>query len=255
MTQTEIPATEVGPRYEPPVDHMPIEAVDHIEFWVGNARQAAYFYEHALGFEVIAYCGPETGVRDRASYVLSQGEVRLVLTTAMHPDSPIAQFAHRHGDGVNRIALRVPDVAVAFEEAVKRGATPVHAPIFEEDQDGRAGMGSIRMYGEVLMSFIERKDYSGTFLPGFEALPRNSGGKHRGVGIAAIDHIVGNVALGDMNVWVKWFQDVLGFEQLQHFTDEAITTEYSALMSKVMQNGSGKVKFPINEPAQGKKKS
>jgi 4-hydroxyphenylpyruvate dioxygenase len=250
MTQTETP-----PRYQPKVDHMPIEAVDHLELWVGNARQAAYFYEHALGFTPIAYAGPETGIRDRASYVLAQGEVRLVLTTAMGPESEIAKFAFEHGDGVRRVSLRVPDCAAAFQEAVKRGAKPQQEPSFAEDSGGRAGMSAIQLYGDVVMSFIERRDYHGAFLPGFQALPGAANAKHTGVGVAAIDHIVGNVALGDMNTWVKWFEDVLGFEQLVHFTDEAISTEYSALMSKVMQNGSGKIKFPINEPAQGKKKS
>jgi 4-hydroxyphenylpyruvate dioxygenase len=247
--------TQTQTRYEAKVDHMPIEAVDHLELWVGNARQAAYFYQHAMGFDLVAYAGPETGVRDRASYVLQQGEVRLVLTTAMSPDSPIAQFALRHGDGVARVALRVPDARAAFDEAIKRGAEPAHEPHEVQDTRGRAVLGSIKLYGDVVMSFIERGAYSGAFLPGFEPVAGAAAGKSRGVGIAAIDHIVGNVELGKMNVWVKWFQDVLGFEQLQHFTDEAISTEYSALMSKVMQNGSGKIKFPINEPAQGKKKS
>ena len=244
-----------APRYTAKQDHMPIEAVDHLELWVGNARQAAYFYTRALGFDLLAYAGPETGVRDRASYLLGQGEVQLVLTTSMSPDSEIAQFALAHGDGVRRIALRVPDCAAAFTEAVARGAVPHQEPSFAEDGGGRAGTSAIRMYGDVVMSFVERGGYRGVFMPGFEAVPGAPRAGNRGVGIAAIDHIVGNVALGDMNVWVKWFQDVLGFEQLQHFTDEAITTEYSALMSKVMQNGSGKIKFPINEPAQGKKKS
>jgi 4-hydroxyphenylpyruvate dioxygenase len=242
------------PTYEPRIDHMPIDAVDHLELWVGNARQAAYYYEHALGFKHVAYAGLETGVRDAVSYVLEQGEVRVVIVGALEPESPIATFVNKHGDGVHRVALRVPDVAKAFAEATQRGAIAVEAPHFDEDGNGRAGIASIQLYGDVLMTFVERSAYRGAFLPGFEpvgAAPE----KHRGVGIAAIDHIVGNVELGNMNVWVKWFEDVLGFEQLQHFTDEAISTEYSALMSKVMQNGSGKVKFPINEPAQGKKKS
>jgi 4-hydroxyphenylpyruvate dioxygenase len=242
------------PTYEPRVDHMPIEAVDHLELWVGNARQAAYYYEHALGFTQVAYAGLETGVRDAVSYVLEQGEVRVVIAGALGPESPIAAFVNRHGDGVHRVALRVPDAAQAFAEATKRGAVAAEAPRFDEDGNGRAGIASIQLYGDVLMTFVERSSYRGAFLPGFEPVGAPAE-KHRGVGIAAIDHVVGNVELGNMNVWVKWFEDVLGFEQLQHFTDEAISTEYSALMSKVMQNGSGKVKFPINEPAQGKKKS
>ncbi|MDQ6748200.1 MAG: 4-hydroxyphenylpyruvate dioxygenase [Candidatus Dormibacteraeota bacterium] len=242
------------PTYQAVVDHMPIEAVDHVELWVGNARQAAYYYEHALGFTTVAYAGLETGVRDAVSYVLEQGEVRVVIAGALGPESPIVEFVRRHGDGVHRIALRVPDVRHAFVEATARGADAVAGPRYEEDRDGRAGMASIKLYGDVLMSFVERSAYRGAFLPGFRRVGF-PGDRHHGVGIAAIDHIVGNVELGKMNAWVKWFEDVLGFEQLQHFTDEAISTEYSALMSKVMQNGSGKVKFPINEPAAGKRKS
>ncbi|MFN2464838.1 MAG: 4-hydroxyphenylpyruvate dioxygenase [Candidatus Dormibacteria bacterium] len=244
------------PAYEPKVDHMPIEAVDHLELWVGNARQTAYFYEHALGFRLLAYTGLETGNRDHVAYVLEQGEVRLVIAGGLGPESAITEFVRAHGDGVHRVALRVPDVRKAFTEATARGGIPVEPPRFEEDASGRAGMATIALYGDVLMSFIERPDYRGAFLPGFEAVgTQEVRGKRGEVGIAAIDHIVGNVELGKMNEWVKWFEDVLGFEQLQHFTDEAISTEYSALMSKVMQNGSGKVKFPINEPAPGKKKS
>jgi 4-hydroxyphenylpyruvate dioxygenase len=239
---------------QPTVDHMPIEAVDHLELWVGNARQAAFYYEHAFGFQPLAYSGLETGVRDHVAYVMQQGEVRLVITGALGPDSEIATFVREHGDGVHRIALRVPDATRAYEEAVKRGARAHREPRYEEDADGRAGMSTIELYGDVLMSFIERGEYHGAFLPGFQRIEGGEG-TSRDTGVAAIDHIVGNVELGKMNEWVKWFEDVLGFEQLQHFTDEAISTEYSALMSKVMQNGSGKVKFPINEPAQGKRKS
>jgi len=242
------------PTYEPTVDHMPIEAVDHVELWVGNARQAAFYYEQAFGFRTVAYAGLETGVRDHTSYVLEQGEIRVVLTGALGPESEIAQFVHDHGDGVRRIALRVPDAAAAYAEATKRGAAGVNAPHTAEDGDGRVVLSSIQLYGDVVMSFVERGQYQGTFLPGFQSVD-GAPGKHAGVGIAAVDHIVGNVELGRMNEWVGWFEKVLGFEQLQHFTDEAISTEYSALMSKVMQNGSGKVKFPINEPAAGKRKS
>ena len=244
------------PTYEPKQDHMPIEAVDHIELWVGNARQAAYYYEHAYGYQPIAFTGLETGNRNHVGYVMAQGEIRLVLTGTLGPEGPITEFVHAHGDGVKRIALRVPDMAGAFREAVARGATPVQEPSFEEDAEGRAGFASIALYGDVVMTFVERHDYRGAFLPRYQAMGGTTNGeRHRGVGIAAIDHIVGNVELGKMNEWVGWFEKVLGFEQLQHFTDEAISTEYSALMSKVMQNGSGKVKFPINEPAPGKKKS
>ncbi|GAC1335021.1 MAG: 4-hydroxyphenylpyruvate dioxygenase [Candidatus Dormibacteria bacterium] len=242
------------PAYQPTIDHMPIEAVDHVELWVGNARQAAYYYQQAFGFRVAAYTGLETGSRERTSYVLEQGEVRLVLTGALGPDSEVAQFVHAHGDGVKRIALRVPDAAAAFAEATTRGAEGASAPHVAEGDDGRVVLSSIRLYGDVVMSFVERSQYRGAFLPGFQPV-ESPEGKHPGVGIAAVDHIVGNVELGQMNQWVGWFEKVLGFEQLQHFTDEAISTEYSALMSKVMQNGSGKVKFPINEPAAGKRKS
>jgi 4-hydroxyphenylpyruvate dioxygenase len=246
--------TQTQTKYEPKVDHMPIEVVDHIQIAAGNARQTAYFYEHAMGFEQLAYAGPETGVREAAFYLLGQGQVRLVVVSGLTPDSPIAQFCHKHGDGVRRVVLRVPDATAAFAEAVKRGAEPSEEAHFFEDGDGRVGLSAIKMYGEVEMGFIERKDYRGAWMPGFEATPAISE-KPRGTGVSAIDHIVGNVELGKMNEWVKWFQGVLGFELMQHFTDEAITTEYSALMSKVMQNGSGKIKFPINEPAQGKRKS
>ena len=241
------------PAYEPKVDHMPIEAVDHLELWVGNARQAAYYYEHAMGFTMVAYTGMETGNRHQVGYVMAQGEIRLVISGALGPESPITEFVRAHGDGVKRVALRVPDCDAAFREAVARGASPLTEPSFEDDAGGRAGLASIALYGDVVMTFVERKAYGGAFLPGYQAAAATA--RPRGAGIAAIDHVVGNVELGNMNAWVKWFEDVLGFEQMQHFTDEAISTEYSALMSKVMQNGSGKVKFPINEPAPGKRKS
>jgi 4-hydroxyphenylpyruvate dioxygenase len=246
--------TQTAPKYEATTDHMPIEAIDHVALWVGNAKQAAHFYRTAMGFETVAYAGPETGMRGLASYVLRQGQITLLLTSGMGPDDPITQFCHQHGDGVRRVSLRVPDVQAAFDEAVKRGGVPLEEPRFGEDADGRAGSASIQLYGDVLLGFVERKDYHGAYWPGFEAVP-NAPTRVEGVGVAAIDHIVGNVELGKMNAWVSWFQKVLGFELMQHFSDEAITTEYSALMSKVMQDGSGKIKFPINEPAPGKKRS
>ena len=242
-------------RHEPIVDHMPIQAVDHVELWVGNAKQAAFFYEHALGFVPIAYSGLETGSRDSVAYVLAQGKIRLVLRGALGPESPIAEFCRTHGDGVKQIVLQVPDAAAAFNEAVNRGAEAALAPSRLEDSSGHTGVSAIRLYGEVRLGFVDRGQYGGVFLPGYQAVEHSEGANPRGVGIAAIDHIVGNVELGKMNRWVDWFKKVLGFEQLQHFTDEAISTEYSALMSKVMQDGSGKVKFPINEPAAGKRKS
>jgi 4-hydroxyphenylpyruvate dioxygenase len=247
--------TQTAPRYEAKVDHMPIEAIDHIAFWVGNAKQAAHFYRTALGFEQIAYAGPETGMRGLASYVLRQGNITLLLTSGLAPDDAITRFCQEHGDGVRRIALRVPAVEAAFAEAVRRGATAVEEPRFGEDPAGRAGSASVQLYGDVLLGFVERKDYRGAYWPGFEGARDGAAAKIPGVGLAAIDHVVGNVELGKMNEWVDWWQKVMGFELMQHFTDEAITTEYSALMSKVMQDGSGKLKFPINEPAPGKKKS
>ena len=246
--------TQTAPRYEAKVDHMPIEAVDHIAFWVGNAKQAAHFYRTALGFEQIAYAGPETGMRGFASYVLRQGQITFLLTSGMGPEDPITKFCLEHGDGVRRIALRVPDLEAAFAEAVRRGAKPVEEPHFGGDATGRAGSASVQLYGDVLLGFVERKDYHGAYWPGFEAV-EGTPARISGVGLAAIDHVVGNVELGKMNEWVDWWQKVMGFELMQHFTDEAITTEYSALMSKVMQDGSGKLKFPINEPAPGKRKS
>ena len=246
--------TQTAPCYEAKVDHMPIEAIDHIAFWVGNAKQAAHFYRTALGFEQIAYAGPETGMRGLASYVLRQGQITFLVTSGMGPEDPITRFCHEHGDGVRRIALRVPDVEAAFAEAVRRGATAVEEPRFGEDATGRAGSASVQLYGDVLLGFVERKGYQGAYWPGFEGTG-DATAKVPGTGLAAIDHVVGNVELGKMNEWVDWWQKVMGFELMQHFTDEAITTEYSALMSKVMQDGSGKLKFPINEPAPGKKKS
>ncbi len=240
---------------EPVVDHMPIQAVDHVELWIGNVKQAAYFYQHALGFVPVAFSGLETGNRESVAYVLAQGKIRLVLRGALDQASPIAEFCRVHGDGVKQIVLEVPDARAAFDGAVTRGAEPALDPSVLHDGSGQAGVSAIRLYGDVLMGFVDRGDYHGAFLPGYEAIDGNRDPDLKGVGIAAIDHIVGNVELGNMNVWVDWFKTVLGFEQLQHFTDEAISTEYSALMSKVMQDGSGKIKFPINEPAVGKRKS
>jgi 4-hydroxyphenylpyruvate dioxygenase len=231
---------------------MPLEGWDHLELWVGNARQAAYFYEKGYGFTQVAYAGPETGVRDRASYLLEQGEIRLVLTSALRSDSAISRFVHRHGDGVRNIALTVPDAEAAYEHAVEQGATALAAPVVLESEDGTARVATIATYGDVVHSFVERSDYTGPFLPGYVALdpPREPDG----VGLLAIDHVVGNVELGRMNDWVAFYERVLGFTNIIHFSDQ-IQTEYSALMSKVMSDGSRKVKFPINEPAEGRRKS
>ena len=236
-------------------DFMPIKGWDHIEFYVGNARQAAVYYQTTFGFTPVAYSGLETGVRDRASYVLQQGKIRLVLTTALEPESPIAQHVLLHGDGVKDVALTVPDAEKAYKEALARGARSAMEPTVMKDDYGQVKRAAIYTYGETLHSFVERDDYAGVFLPGYAPVEATAAQKARGVGLAAIDHVVGNVELGKMNEWVKFYEDVLGFKQMIHFTDEAISTEYSALMSKVMEGGHGKIKFPINEPAVGKKKS
>ena len=236
-------------------DFMPIKGWDHIEFYVGNAKQAAQYYATTFGFTPVAYSGLETGVRDRASYVLEQGKIRLVLTSGLAPDSPICQHALVHGDGVKDIALEVPDAEHAYREALARGARSALEPTTLEDRFGSVKRAAIYTYGETLHSFVERQEYTGPFLPGYQAMPQAEGQRRRGVGLAAIDHVVGNVELGKMNEWVAFYERVLGFSQIIHFTDEAISTEYSALMSKVMEGGHGKIKFPINEPAQGKKKS
>jgi 4-hydroxyphenylpyruvate dioxygenase len=237
-------------------DFLPIRGIDHVELYVGNAKQAAYFYEHGFGFTVSAYSGLETGVRDRASYVLQQGKIRLLLTAPLDPDHPIARHQHLHGDGVGIVALAVPDAASAYHEATKRGATGAISPSQVEDEDGVLRYSAVRAYGDTLIKFIERDDYQGIFAPGY--VPRfeaGMNGRPKGIGLAHIDHIVGNVELGAMNRWVDFFAQTMGFSQLLHFDDRDISTEYSALMSKVMQDGTGKVKFPINEPAEGKKKS
>jgi 4-hydroxyphenylpyruvate dioxygenase len=235
-------------------DFMPLEGWDHLELWVGNAKQAAYFYETAFGFTPTAYSGPETGVRDRASHVLEQGEIRLVLTSGLRGDSEIGRFAAAHGDGVKDVALRVPDATHAYREAVQRGARSVTEPHWVEDEYGRVELASIATYGENVHTFVNRSQYEGAYLPGYVSVSTN-GAARDGVGLLAVDHVVGNVELGRMDFWVEFYERVLGFTELIHFSDEAIHTEYSALMSKVMTDGEGKIKFPINEPAEGKRKS
>jgi 4-hydroxyphenylpyruvate dioxygenase len=233
-------------------DFMPIDGWDHVELWVGNAKQSAYFYEHAFGFTPVAYAGPETGLRDRASYVLEQGDIRFVLSTALREDHDIARHVVRHGDGVKDIALTVPDATEAYRQAVQRGARGVVEPHVVEDEFGRVELASIATYGETLHTFVARADYAGPYLPGYRAM---EGERRAGVGLTAIDHCVGNVELGRMNVWVEFYERAFGMTEMIHFSDEDISTEYSALMSKVMTDGQGKVKFPINEPAEGKRKS
>lgn len=234
-------------------DFLPLKGTDHIEFYVGNARQAAYFYRAAFGMSLVAYAGPETGRRDRASYVLQQGKIRFVLTTALRPDSPIAEHVHRHGDGVRAIALWVDDARSAWLETTSRGARSIQEPTEAADENGRVVTASIAAYGDTLHTFVERKDYTGIFFPGYQALPADP--IARPVGLLHVDHIVGNVGWNAMNEWVDFYSRVMGFSLYQHFDDSDISTEYSALMSKVMANGNGYVKFPINEPAEGRRKS
>ncbi|MGH7605091.1 MAG: 4-hydroxyphenylpyruvate dioxygenase [Gemmatimonadaceae bacterium] len=234
-------------------DTFPINGTDFIEFYVGNAKQAAQFYRYVFGYRIVAYRGPETGTRDRASYVLEQGKVRLVLTTALRPDSEIANHVHKHGDGVKDIALWVDDARKAFKLATERGAKAAYEPKSLVDEQGEVVIAGIHTYGETIHSLVERKNYKGPFMPGF--VPFSGRGEGESVGLKYIDHCVGNVELGAMNKWVKYYGDVLGFSQLISFDDKTISTEYSALMSKVVANGNGRIKFPLNEPAKGKKKS
>lgn len=234
-------------------DFLPINGTDHIEFYVGNAKQSALYYQFAFGFELVAYAGPETGVRDRASYVLRQHKITLVLTTSLQPDSAISEHVRKHGDGVKVLALWVDDATKSFQETVVRGAEPAKEPQKLTDEFGEVVVASIRTYGETIHTFVERKNYNGPFLPGYK--PRKSLLKSEPVGLKYVDHCVGNVELGKMNHWVEFYEKVMGFSLLVTFDDKDISTEYSALMSKVVSNGNGYIKFPINEPAQGKKKS
>ncbi len=238
----------------PEVDFLPINGTDYIEFYVGNAKQAAYYYQSAFGFQIIGYRGLETGSREEASYLLRQGKIRFVLTTPLSPDSFVAEHIKRHGDGVRDIAMWVDDAAHSFEETVRRGAKAIREPEVLEDEHGRIVRASIATYGDTIHSFIERKDYHGLFMPGFVAW-ENPFWKPGPVGLKYVDHCVGNVHLGEMNKYVDFYANVLGFKNLLSFDDKDISTEYSALMSKVMANGNERIKFPINEPASGRKKS
>lgn len=236
-------------------DALDLQAIDYVEFYVSNARQATHFYRTALGLNPIAYAGLETGSRDRASWVLSRRNVRFVLTSALYPnpEHPVAAFVARHGDGVRDIALRVEDAERAYVEAMRRGARSIQEPLTMRDQQGLVTKATIATYGDTVHSFISRSGYEGVFMPGYHKIMNPAPAPD--TGIAAIDHIVGNVELGKMEEWVRFYRDVLGFRQLIHFDDQDISTEYSALMSKVMANGSGRIKFPINEPADGRRKS
>jgi 4-hydroxyphenylpyruvate dioxygenase len=234
-------------------DFCPILGFDHLELYVGNAKQSAVYYARAFGFRPIGYRGLETGSRDCASYILRQGRIRLVLTSALGPDHPASPFVARHGDGVAVIALEVEDAAVAFEETTHRGARAAQPTTALADGFGMLRQSAIQIYGDTRIVFVERKDYSGLFAPGFQPLPGEAGDGE--AGLISVDHIVGNVALGEMDTWARFFAETMGFSQLVHFDDKTISTEYSALMSKVMQDGSGRIKFPINEPAIGKRAS
>jgi 4-hydroxyphenylpyruvate dioxygenase len=235
-------------------DFLPLKGIDHVEFWVGNAKQAAAYYRALWGFTPIAYAGLETGVRDRASYVLVQNDIRFVFTAPLTPDGEVADHVRRHGDGVHDIAFAVDDVRGAWEETTKRGARSALEPVELEGKKGVLRRSAIHTYGEVLHSFVDRSEYRGTFAPGYHRVTRPAPAA-TGQTLLEVDHCVGNVALGEMDRFVEFYRSVMGFSQLIHYDDKVIHTEYSALMSKVMQNGNGRIKFPINEPASGKKKS
>ena len=234
-------------------DFLPLNGTDYVEFYVGNARQAAYFYRAAFGMKLVAYAGPETGLRDRASYVVQQDKIRLMLTTPLRPGNAIADHISKHGDGVKDIALWVDDAVSAWRETTRRGARSVREPYILKDDHGTISMASIATYGDTVHTFVERKNYHGAFLPGFEAVEQDT--VARPAGLKHIDHIVGNVGWNEMNAFVDFYEDVMGFQMFQSFDDKDISTEYSALMSKVMANGNGRIKFPINEPAEGRRKS
>jgi len=255
MSTTPIKNVEYGLEkiFEGAQDFLPLLGTDYVEFYVGNAKQSAHFYKTAFGFQSLAYAGLETGVKDRASYVLKQDKIRLVLTTALNSDSPIGEHVKKHGDGVKVIALWVEDATKAFEETTKRGAKAFMAPTVEKDEHGEVVRSGIYTYGETVHMFVERKNYKGIFLPGYQAW--KSDYNPSPVGLKFIDHMVGNVGWNQMNTWVKFYENVMGFVNFLSFDDKQIHTEYSALMSKVMSNGNGRIKFPINEPAEGKKRS
>ena len=234
-------------------DTFPINGTDYVEFYVGNAKQASHYYRTAFGFQLVAYRGPETGTRDRASYLLQQNKVRLIVTSPISPDHPAAAHVAKHGDGVRDIALWVDDAREAFEVAVERGARPAQQPTVLKDDGGEVVLAAIHTYGDTIHSLVERRNYRGLFMPGFQPVkPHYS---PPAIGLQYVDHCVGNVELGAMNTWVKFYQDVMGFRNLISFDDKDISTEYSSLMSKVVASGNDRIKFPINEPAQGRKKS
>ena len=234
-------------------DFLPLLGTDYVEFYVGNAKQAAHFYKTAFGFQSFAYRGLETGSKDSVSYVIKQDKIKLILTTPLNSKSPINEHIVKHGDGVKIVALWVDDARKAYEETTLRGAKSYMEPTVETDNDGEVVRAGIYTYGETIHMFVERKNYYGTFMPGFKKW--ESDYNPSAIGLKYIDHMVGNVGWGEMDTWVKWYEDVMGFENFLSFDDKQIHTEYSALMSKVMSNGNGRIKFPINEPAEGKKRS
>ncbi len=234
-------------------DFLPLQGTDYVEFYVGNAKQAAHFYKTAFGFQSLAYAGPETGMKDKVSYVIRQNKLTFVLTTPLRTDNPIADHIYKHGDGVKVIALKVEDATSAFEETTKRGGKSYMVPTTLKDDKGEVVISGIHTYGDTVHLFIERRNYNGVFMPGFREWKTNY--NPTSTGLLYVDHCVGNVGWNQMNPWVKFYEDVMGFRNILSFDDKDISTEYSALMSKVMSNGNGYVKFPINEPAEGKKKS
>ncbi len=234
-------------------DFLPLYGTDYVEFYVGNAKQAAHYYKTAFGFQSLAYAGPETGIRDKASYVLRQNKLTFILTTPLKTGSEIADHIYKHGDGVKMLALKVDDATSAWQETTKRGAKSYMEPLTLKDNDGELTMSGIHTYGETIHLFIGRKNYSGVFMPGFRKW--ESSYNPTDTGLLYVDHCVGNVGWNQMNKWVSFYENVMGFKNILSFDDKDISTEYSALMSKVMSNGNGYVKFPINEPAEGKKKS
>jgi 4-hydroxyphenylpyruvate dioxygenase len=239
--------------FEKAQDFLPINGTDYVELYVGNAKQAAHYYKTAFGFQSLAYSGLETGAKDHSSYVLQQGKIRLVLTSSFNPDSEISHHVRRHGDGVKVIALWVDDARSAFRETVSRGAEPYFEPMVEKDANGEVVKSAIKTYGETVHVFVERNNYKGIFLPGFEKWISDYNPPD--FGFQYIDHMVGNVELGGMNKWAAFYEQVMGFANLVTFDDKDISTKYTALMSKVMTSGNGRIKFPINEPAAGLKKS
>ena len=249
--------TPVAPRpdLETTEDFLPINGTDYVEFYVGNAKQAAMYYAHLFGFQITGYRGPETGHRDAVSYLLTQDKVRFVLTSALGPHSFVAEHVHRHGDGVRDIALWVDDAEAAFEETTKRSGVPIQEPTVHEDENGQIVTSAIGTYGETIHTFVDRSDYDGLFFPGFEPWTNDFWQAPEPVGLKYVDHCVGNVELGAMDRFVEYYAEVMGFKNIIAFDDKDISTEYSALMSKVMANGNERIKFPINEPAEGKKKS